>query len=409
MSKTKRSQNSKKKTIRTVLICAAVAVVIALVVFLTIALQKDSTGMTCFQRHATVASAHGEKISMAEYRVTYDNYQMYMLYYGWTPEDIARMLLLEKIYTKEAKAVGITLTKEEKEACKASAQEQIDGIRKTYTDGLIESGSYTKANLDKQLAEVYDRLGMNQNEFYTYCKNRAEANLYREKLEAYYEENGTGIDEEALLTYYRENVERTMKVTDENGNETDAYTEGAFWPAMRIYLNNPASGYYPLLYVPDNFIYVDYIRLEGASTEEVSEIIRQVSEGERTFDDVMNSPDNKNTFRDKLAGPYPVAEHDCSELFTSEAAYEAAAALEAGKIGSFIEAPVPADDGTQTVTAYLFRRATGSMCIDGEHGIIKMDYIPGIREAYESQYRLDGWFEDVKFEDALYTYKGANG
>ena len=95
MSKTMRSQKSKKKTIRTILIAAAVAVVIALIILLVFALDKDEAGMNCFQRKATVASAYGEKVSMAEYLVAYNQYYVYVQYACWTPETIAQTLLLE--------------------------------------------------------------------------------------------------------------------------------------------------------------------------------------------------------------------------------------------------------------------------------------------------------------------------
>ena len=60
------------------------------------------------------------------------------------------------------------------------------------------------------------------------------------------------------------------------------------------------------------------------------------------------------------------------------------------------------------MTGYLFRRANGNMCIDGEHGVIKIDFYPDIRKNYEDKYRYDQWFADVKYEDALYTYKGVS-
>lgn len=410
MSKTKRSQNSKKKTIRNILICAAIAVVIALVVFLTIALQKDSAGMTCFQRRATVASAHGEKITMAEYRVAYDSYGAYYIQtQNWTPEDIAKNLLQDKINTTEAKALGLSLTQEEEETCKAAAQAQIDGIRKAQTDALIQNGSYSKTALEKQMADVYDRLGMNESEYYTFLKNSYAALYYSEKLEAYYTENGSGIDEETLQNFYRSEVEKTMKTTDENGNETVAYRDGQFWTALKTYFSYSSAGMLPMLYVPENFIYIDYIKIQGATTEEVTEIAQQVAEGKKSFDELMNSDDNKSEYREKLEGPYPIAEYDHNELFASQEAYKTAEALQVGEIGYFVENATTAEDGTQTVTAYLFRRAKGTMCIDGEYGVIKMDLFPNIRAYFEKQYRAAQWFADVKYEDALYAYKGALG
>ncbi len=72
-------QYGKKKLTRNILIGVLIVLVIAIAIFLAVALQKDAAGMNCFQRKATAASADGVKISMSEYRVTYDmilsNYQ----------------------------------------------------------------------------------------------------------------------------------------------------------------------------------------------------------------------------------------------------------------------------------------------------------------------------------------------
>ena len=89
--------------------------------------------------------------------------------------------------------------------------------------------------------------------------------------------------------------------------------------------------------------------------------------------------------------------------------FQKASALNVGEIDSYIAEPVEKDDGTSTVTAYLFRRAEGTMCYDGDHGVIKMDWFPGVREAELEEYRLDRWMSDLKFEDAIYAYKGAIG
>ena len=93
-------------------------------------------------------------------------------------------------------------------------------------------------------------------------------------------------------------------------------------------------------------------------------------------------------------------------LFTADDAYAAAAALEIGQIGSYIEEQITKDDGTTSVTAYLFRRAEGNICYEGDHGVIDLDYYTGIRTALESDYRMDQWFSDLKYEDVIYTYKG---
>ena len=121
----------------------------------------------------------------------------------------------------------------------------------------------------------------------------------------------------------------------------------------------------------------------------------------------MNSDDNKDDYRSFIPGPYPIGEGDHTQLFSTQEAYQIAADLELGAIGSYVADPVTNDDGTQTVTAYLFRRAEGKMCVDGDTGLIDIDYFQGVRSYYEDAYREDQWLSDLKIEDAVYSYKGA--
>ena len=107
-------QYGKKKLTRNILIGVLVVLVIGIAIFLSIALQKDSAGMNCFQRKATAASADGVKISMGEYRLNFDTT---MMSYQTTTfsdkqmknlqENIARQTLLPRVYAKEAKAIRI--------------------------------------------------------------------------------------------------------------------------------------------------------------------------------------------------------------------------------------------------------------------------------------------------------------
>ena len=100
-------------------------------------------------------------------------------------------------------------------------------------------------------------------------------------------------------------------------------------------------------------------------------------------------------------------------------AYAAAAALELGEIGSFVRSeadepatPTQSDDSEKaepTYTGYIFRRAEGNMCEEGESGIVKIDYYPGIRETAESELRQEKWLSDAVYEDAMYAYKGQIG
>ncbi len=409
MSKTQRN----KKLTRNLMICAITVLVIAALVFLIILTQQDGAGMNCFQRNATVASADGVKVTMSEYRLTYDMLAQSYSTATLTDEQVktlqenaARQVLVQKIYAKEAKALGITLTDEQKEAARTSAQQQIDSVKEYYRDSLISSGTYSKTALDKQIAAYYERIGMTEGGYLAFLTESAEASYYSEAITAYYEENGNDFSEQELLDYYRETVEESMYTENEDGTKTANYSEGDYWYSLMLYSIGYSS---PMLYVPEDFIYIDFIKIEKGSTEEVNEVIEKVNSGEMSFDELMASDENKDTYRGEIQSPYPIGKNDHAQLFSSDEIFEAAKALEVGSVGTFVEEPVEAEDGTVTVTAYLFRRATSDMCMDGETGVIKLDFYPEIRSSIENEYRFEKWLGDVRFEDALYAYKGALG
>lgn len=406
-------QYGKKKLTRNILIGVLIVLVIGIAIFLSIALQKDSAGMNCFQRKATAASADGVKISMGEYRLNFDTT---MMSYQTTTfsdkqlknlqENTAKQTLLPRVYAKEAKALGLSLTKEQKEEAAKSAQTQIDSMKESIAKEISKNGNYSKSAMEKQLASYYQQIGMNENEYYSFVKENTEGSYYKEAIDAYYQENGDGIDEATLLDYYRKSVEDSMYTENEDGTKKSSYSEGQYWYSMMLY----QMGYsMPMMYVPEGFIYIDYIKLQKDTKKEIEEIINKVNAGEIDFDQLKKSDDNIDTYRSSLEGPYPIGENDHAQLFSSQEAYNAAAALAIGEIGSFIEEPVTADDGSVTVTGYLFRRAEGNMCMDGDSGVIKIDYYPGVREAVLDEYRLEQWISDIRFEDAMYAYKGALG
>ncbi|MBR2644932.1 MAG: SurA N-terminal domain-containing protein [Clostridia bacterium] len=424
----------KKKTIRNIVIAAAVVVVIVAAVILGIALRKDGHGMNAFERSRTAASANGVSVSMLEYALTFDTLAQSYSSSTLTDAQIkvlqdnaVNQALLQKIYTKEAKALGLTLTDEEVKSCKASAQEQIDGIVEAYTQQLVEGGSFSKAALDKQVASYYAMIGMTQGQYYDYCKERYESNAYMSKLEAYYEENGSGLSEDEVLAYYHESVENTMV----------DYTEGQYTSSLIMY----AYGYsMPMLYVPEGFFYVDFIEVSKDTEAEVQEIFNKVIYGGKedasafaadteteevsedtpkdhlvleplSFDELLESDDNVSVYRNIAEGPYAIGDNDYGYLFDTDAeAYEKAKALEIGQIGTFIKPVSKTDtDGNELITGYIgymFRRAEGKMCEDGSN-IIKIDYYPTIRSDVESGLRQKKWTSDITVDDAVYGYRGS--
>lgn len=403
----------KKKTTRNILIGVIAAIVIAAAIFLIVVLQKDGAGMNCFQRNATAVSADGVKASVSEYRVMFDTASANYTSTSLSEEQIhalqescARQVVLHKVYAKEAQALGLSLTDEQIEACKKSADEQITSIETYYANSLIQGGNYSKTAVDKQVDSYFQRLGMSKDAYRAFIRQSAEADYYAQAINNYYKENGSDIDEETLQAYYRQESEASMVTKNEDGTETPTYEEGQFWYSLLMYRYGMAN---PMTYVPEGFFYVDFIKLEKPTTLEVNEIIKKVESGELSFDELMDSEENKDDYRSFVPGPYPIGEGDHTQLFTTQAAYEVAAGLEIGEIGSYVLDPVKNDDETETVTAYLFRRAEGKMCVDGDTGLIDIDYFQGVRAYYEEQYRAERWLSDIKYEDAIYAYKGALG
>lgn len=361
------------------------------------------------------ATADGVQITMKEFQATFEllvgNYadaELGEKSLRDLQQSVARQVLLQKIFIKEAQARGIALTAEEKAKCLQSAQKYVDSVEEEYRTQLTESSNYSDQAYILLVSTYYQNLGMQKEELRDLIAMGAESDLYRKKLEQYYAEIDAP-DEETLQEYYRKSVRQTMYTEDENGVKTYAYTPGMFW----YYLKGYQSGTYtPMLYVPEGFIFIDYIEIVAASTEEAEEIARRVKDGEVGFDALMNSEENADPFRGTLKTPYAIGEEDHSQLFTPQSVYVKAAALAVGEIDSFIGQAVTDDDGNTTVAVYLFRRANGDMCIDGESGIIDIDWYPGIREKALETYRdvpWSEWLDDVKYESAIYAYKGRLG
>ena len=403
----------KKKAMRNLLIALIAVIVIAVAIFLVVALQKDGAGMNCFQRNATAASADGVKASISEYRTVFDmastsytNSSLTDAQIRDLQENSAKQVVMYRIYAKEAKALGLSLTDEQIEACKKSADDQVASIETYYANSLIQNGNYSKSALEKQVDSYFQRIGMSKDAYRAFVRLSAEADYYEQAIDNYYKENGSDIAEETLQAYYRQQSDASRVTKNEDGTETSTYQEGQFWYSILLYRYGMAM---PMTYIPEGFFYIDFVKLEKPTALEVNDIIKKVESGELSFDELMESEDNKDDYRSYVPGPYPIGEGDHTQLFPTQEAYQIAADLEMGAIGSYVADPVTNDDGTETVTAYLFRRAEGKMCVDGDTGLIDIDYFQGVRAYYEEQYRQEQWLSDLKYEDAIYAYKGALG
>ena len=405
MSNRTRSKQSRKKLIRNILIAVVAVAVIVTAIVLIGKFRKDGHGMNGFEREATAAKADGVRVSMIEYAMTYDvnngqyaSMQLSDDEYRILQEGAAKQALLVKIYEKEAKALGLSLSAEDKAECEKAASDEIASLEKSIEDHLISEGNYSKQAYDKQIASQFEYIGMSRSAYYRFVYDRYASAKYSALLTAYYQENGKGFSEDELQAFYRETVEKTI-------NAENAYEDGQFWQGAMYYAVGLAPT--PMLYLPEGFIFIDYVQVKKASAEEAAEFAEKVKSGEESFDDLMKSEDNQDYYKDIMKSPYPIAENDHSALFTSQDIYAAAAALEIGEIGTYVGEPVKAEDGTETVPVYLFRRAEGKICLDGgDSGIIDIDYYTGMREAFEGEYRSGSWFKDLSYSDAIYSYRG---
>lgn len=421
MSKKTMSQQGKKKLTRNILIGVLVALVIAAAIFLSVTLQKDSAGMNCFQRKATAATADGEKVTMGEYRVAFDSQAQIYKYYGVTvtgdsmkllQESSAKQGLLQKIFIKEAKAQGITLTKDEIAECEKSAKEYVESTENQLKNQMVEQGSYSKTQFDKQIAEYYKNLGMNRNQYMDFIQMSEEAELYAKKYSDLFTEKNTP-DEETLQKYYRDAAEAAMYNEKADGTKELKYTDGQVWEYLEKFRTNADV---PMLYLPEGFIFIDFVQLEKNTAEEANEVIDKINSSELNFEELQSSEDNKDPFANKLNGPYPIAEKDHKELFESDEVYAKAAELEIGAMGAFVDEKT-AEDGTKSYTVYVFRRADGeSIFMDKEARIIDMDYFVDFRETVKTEFISEkfndlqnDWLSDIKYEDAIYNYKGGLG
>ena len=62
--------------------------------------------------------------------------------------------------------------------------------------------------------------------------------------------------------------------------------------------------------------------------------------------------------------------------------------------------------GVTGYIGYMFRRAEGTMCEEGQSGIVKIDWYDTVRESVVSSLRQKRWMDDAVYTDAVYAYRG---
>lgn len=410
----------RKKMIRNILIAAAVVILIVAVILLSIALRGDYRGYNWFERNAKVVEAGGETVRFGEFIVAFDNLLFSYESSGYdltayTDEQIKELqeqtadsLLLQKLYQNKCKELGLSLTAEEKQACKDAAQREIDAVVEQITSNLIQSGSYSKAAVDSQVASYYNRnIGMSQTKYYNYVYEQMEASYCLTKLEEHYAAEMKDYTEEELLTYYEETTQ---------ANFADVYETGIYSTYMLMY----GMGYYgmPYLYVPEDFLYIDLIEVNAEDEATVTAFIERLQNGE-SFDELSQDELVSGDLYGKIAGPYAIGAADYSYLVSDPEVYTLAEQLQVGEISSLVVSnPTTDADGneTTTYTGYIFRRAEGNMCIGGaQNGIVDIDYYDGVREEVEVGMQQDKfseialvWLEDEIRYEALYRYESVH-
>lgn len=404
----------KKKKLKIILIAVVVAVVIIAVAVFASLLRKDGRGMNAFDRSKVVASAGGQSITMGELAMGLDNsINYYYQYYGATysgdelkqlQENVAKDLILQKIYTAKANELGIGLTAEEIASCKKTAKDQLATLEETIGKQLSTSGNFSKANLESQINEYFTRqLGMNKSQYKAYIETQEKASLSLKKVQAYYADSLTGYTDEEFLAFYDEEVKE---------NYADGYTDGAYAMQMYYYMLGYSST--PYLYVPEGFIYIDSLSYTAATEEEANAFADKAKEiGD--FDTIAEES-GVYTDHDHLPAPYAIGPNDWFYILDSQDTYDAVAALEVGELTTVVVPNTTNDSDTgETVTTsysvYVIERVEGTMCENGaSYGIVDIDHY-NLRDAMKSDFEehrfvdlTETWLTDLNLSDAIYSY-----
>ena len=403
----------KKKHLKVLLIAIAVVIVIVAVAVLASLLRKDGRGMNAFDRSKVVASAGGQSITAGELAMGLDNsINYYYQYYGATysgeelkqlQENVAKDLILQKIYTVKANELGIGLTAEEVASCKKTAKEQLATLEETIGKQLSTSGNFSKANLESQINEYFTRqLGMNKSQYKAYIETQEKASLSLKKIQAYYADSLSGYTDEELLAFYDSEVKE---------HYAGDYTDGTYAMQMYYYLLGYSS--VPYLYVPEGFVYIDILSYTAATEEEANAFAEKAKES-GDFDAIA-AESGVSSEHDYLVPPYAVGPNDWFYMLDSQDTYDAVAALEIGELTTVVIPNASTEtDATASIasyTAYIIKRVEGTMCENGaDYGIVDIDHY-NLRSTFKSEFEeqrfvdlTETWLTDMKLTDAVYSY-----
>ena len=405
----------KKKTLNTILISAAIAVVVIAAIVFSILLRPDAHGLNAFERSKVIATASGQSVTMGEYAMGLSSTLSYYSYYGitYTPDQatqdsVIEDLLLQKLYIAKLDELGLSLTAEELAACKMTAKDQLASLEESIGKQLSTSSNFSTASVQSQINDYFSRqLGMTKAQYVAYVEQEEKAELAAEKVKAYYEAQTKNYSEEELLAYYNEYV------TESYG---DDYTEGNYSTYMSMY----TLGYYtvPWLYVPEGFIYVDIVQIDAETEDEINELYATLESG-ATFADLVGDSRNTATMHlSGIEGPYAIGEGDASYVAGYADLYAVASEMEIGETKLVIEPETKTDDdGNETTTyaGYIILRTEGNLCENGaQYGVVDIDCYEGVRDQVASGFESTRfneittlWLADKWVDASAYAYTGA--
>lgn len=421
----------KKQTVKSIIIAAAVVLVIALIILAIFVFRTDGFGHNMIQRNKVIARVNGDAVRLGEFSISYSNqhynieyYSMLYAMYGmdvdlgydttsdtWEDElkeDVLTGLICQHLYVQEAENLGLEPTDDKMAEVKASGNKAIESLSSSYRSQLEEngySGDALEQALNKQLSNYFLEMGFTKSAYKKLIVWENYASACQTLVTDYYEAQCVVTDEQLMAEY--DSVIQDYYI--------DGYTEGAYSTALDSYLSGTSS--YPWLYIPEDSIFVRIAAIDCPDAIDAAERAAEVTTDEE-FEAMVQSADNLESYfiDNKILGEDEgVAISEKDSMFSSEV-YETANALEVGQFGSVVvTADSKDDDGNAiiTYTLYFVKR------VEGETGVVPYETYADtvgaeITKSLKSKYFTDivaGWLKSDAVEhvsDAYMDVESAN-
>lgn len=226
----------------------------------------------CASSSKLVAKIGNEKVTLNQLQSMYDNYSAYAVYYGYTldseeniaafREDLLSTLLSSAMLVYQAKKAGLSLTDEEIEQAKQTAQESFDSTYESFRSSAEQAGAsdvsaYATQLLTNALAQNGMTLSGMKKDLLESAKDDLLASKMRDQIRA---EVSYTADE--LAAKYEE----TLKTQKES---FDADTTAYF---------TAAASSEPVVYIPEGLFRVRHILVADETT--AKEVLDKLNNGE---------------------------------------------------------------------------------------------------------------------------------